>query len=186
MRTDDLRCPRCAAELVFETDDLACVGCKARLRIVDGVADLRSEPERAREPSPAADEPLRRALERLAAAEPFKAALEGLLLDLDDPAAERLMLLLREGRGAWHPLARAREGRVLLLANAFSGAAVPLASAGFRVTVVDPCAERARFGEFRNRALTSGTRTLVACRAKRTSSRTRSTSADACRAARSC
>ncbi|MCE9592931.1 MAG: methyltransferase domain-containing protein [Planctomycetes bacterium] len=162
MRCDDLRCPRCGAELAFEGDALACGGCGARHPLIDGVADLRGDRERPREPSPAAAAPLDDALARLGRGEPFKAALERLLLDLDDAAAERLMLLLREGRGAWHPLARARGGSVLLLANALSGAAVPLAAAGFDVTVVDPCVARARFGEHRNRALGRGTRTLVA------------------------
>ncbi|MBI5433104.1 MAG: hypothetical protein HZA52_09770 [Planctomycetes bacterium] len=173
-RWDDLACPRCGAPFSRassrERDEFVCEPCARQHALVDGVADLGGELDA----SPAASEPLQRALERLRAGTPFKAALEGLLLELDEPSAERAMLLLREGRGAWHPELRASGGKLLLLANAFSGAAVPLAAAGFAVTVLDVSLARAAFGEHRNRALASGTRSIACAGAPRLPFRDRS------------
>lgn len=159
----DLVCARCGSALAREPAQLVCEPCAHRHRIVDGLADLGGDDADA---WPASRAPLERALARLGAGTPFKAALEELLLELDEPAAERLMLLLREGRGAWHPLLEARRGKLLLCANAFSGAAVPLAAAGFEVTVFDVSLARAAFGLGRNRALAGGTR-AVACAGSR-------------------
>lgn len=189
----DLRCPRCAAPLVRElassssglsshahsprdTDDsperaalaesgvLVCAPCARRVPFTDGVAVFASDDT---DVAPANRDALAQALQRLRAGTPFKAALEELLLSLDDAGAERTMLLLREGRGAWHPELDARAGSVLLCANGFSGTAVPLAAAGFDVTVLDVSAMRAAFGEFRNRALAapgrSGATRAVVC-----------------------
>ncbi len=120
------------------------------------VDDLREDP--AREPAP---EPLAAgALQPLfAAAEGgagFRESLERLLLALDDASADRLMQLLREARGAWFPLLGSAGGELLFLGNALSGTITPLASYGFRVTVLERNAERARFARLRAEAQTPG------------------------------
>ncbi|MCK6446476.1 MAG: methyltransferase domain-containing protein [Planctomycetes bacterium] len=197
-RWSDLRCPRCSAPLACETTSslagaagtahsthaavdapehdvhaesgvLTCAACARRVPVADGVASFASDDS---DVAPAKHDALARALERLRVGTPFKAALEELLLALDDAGAERTMLLLREGRGAWHPELDAGAGSLLLCANGFSGAAVPLAAAGFDVTVLDVSAARAAFGEFRNRALAapgrrSNTRAVVCAREAR-------------------
>lgn len=166
----DLRCPRCAGPLECEpASALVCARCSHRAPLADGVVVFASDD---RDVAPANGAALTRALERLRAGTPFKAALEELLLALDDPGAERTMLLLREGRGAWHPLLDARGGKLLLCAHGFSGTAVPLAAAGFDVTVLEVSAPRAAFGEFRNRALDApgaarSTRAVVCARESR-------------------
>lgn len=111
--------------------------------------DKRADP--AREPSPA---PLARgafevAFEASRHGASFRLALERLLLELDEESADRLMQMLREARGAWFPLLRARAGELLFLGNALSGSITPLAAAGFRVTVLERNAERARFALLR-------------------------------------
>jgi hypothetical protein len=64
--------------------------------------------------------------------------------------------MLRESRGAWFPLLRAVQGDLLFLGNALSGSITPLAAAGFRVTVLERNAERARFAQLRAAAHTPG------------------------------
>jgi aminoglycoside phosphotransferase (APT) family kinase protein len=96
---------------------------------------------------------LRPHLERLAAGAPFKEVLEALLLEVPLETAERLGLLLREGRGAWLPLLAAGGGRALLVGNALSGTAHALAALGFRPTLLDTDAERLEFERHRCEAL---------------------------------
>jgi len=86
----------------------------------------------------------------------FKTALETLLLALPDDRADRLMQMLRESRGAWFPMMHASGGELLFVGNALSGSITPLASSGFHVTVLDPSAERGRFGQLRNDAHAPG------------------------------
>ncbi|MCB9916054.1 MAG: hypothetical protein H6828_13070 [Planctomycetes bacterium] len=83
----------------------------------------------------------------------FKAAVEALLLALPEDRAARLMLLMREGRAAWHPLLRAGGGRALLVGNAFSGTAHALAAAGFELVLHDASRERLEFEAARCRDL---------------------------------
>lgn len=98
----------------------------------------------------------------------FKTALEELLLALPDERADRLMQELRESRGAWFPLLRTRGGEVLFLGSSLSGTLTPLAASGFRATVLEPSAERARFAHARNEAHSRGAiRVLPAIRGAR-------------------
>ncbi len=107
-------------------------------------------------PAPLPPAALDDALARLDGGEAFKPVLEDLLDELAPDDADRLMQLLREGRGAWVPLLRGRGGAALFLGNALSGAVVPLALAGFDVTVVDASGARLRFGHHRTEAQLPG------------------------------
>lgn len=79
----------------------------------------------------------------------FRPALEKVLLDLTPDKSDRFMLLLIEGRGAWHPWTRVAKGLALWCGNAFSGGWISLAQSGFEVHVLDPDPERARFAHAR-------------------------------------
>ncbi len=105
---------------------------------------------------PATADALAAALARLDAGTTYKTALEELLLALDEDRANRLQLLLKEGRGAWLPLLRAGGGEALFVGNALSGTAVALARSGFCVTVRDASELRVRFAAHRDRALARG------------------------------
>lgn len=105
-------------------------------------------------PAPLLDGELDGFLEAVRRGVPFKAALEELLLRLPPERANPLMLLMREGRAAWHPLLTSCGGRALLIGNAFSGTAHALAAAGFRPTLYDPSPERLEFEAVRCRELT--------------------------------
>lgn len=96
---------------------------------------------------------LRPHLERLEAGEPFKEVLEALLLEVPIATAERLGLLLREGRAAWLPLLSTPGGRLLLVGNALSGTAHAAAVLGFRPTLLDTDEERLAFEAARCEAL---------------------------------
>lgn len=121
------------------------------------------------EPYPLPREALESALAALAAGVPYKAALEALLLELDDEAADRLMQLQREARGAWFLALRVPEpgaapARALVLGNALSGTSVTLARHGFEVTHLDSSPLRLAWAKARGDALAPGsnTRTLLA------------------------
>ena len=101
-------------------------------------------------------EELAPALAECAAGAAWKSVLERLLLALPLERAERLMQLVKEGRGAWVPLLRARGGEALLLGNPLSGTAVALARAGYRVTAVDERDDLARLAAARDAALAGG------------------------------
>jgi aminoglycoside phosphotransferase (APT) family kinase protein len=105
---------------------------------------------------PADAESLGRALTRLAAGLHWRAALEELLVELEPEAADRLMQLSREGRGAWIPLLAARGGRALLIGNALSGTSVALGRLGFTVVVLDHDALRLGLALARGAALAPG------------------------------
>ncbi|HIG10078.1 MAG: phosphotransferase [bacterium] len=102
-------------------------------------------------------------LASLRAGADFKTTLEELLLGLDPALAEHLMLLLREGRGAWLPFLRSSGGHALVLGNAFSATAHVLAGAGFRPTLCDPSPERMEFEAARCLALTGVKLDIVEC-----------------------
>ncbi len=91
-------------------------------------------------------------LAELDAGEDFVSAFEQLLRDLPPDRSNRLMLLHREGRGAWYPLLLGGSGTALFLGNAQSGTWLPLALNGYRVVVVDRAAARVRFARHRARA----------------------------------
>lgn len=110
---------------------------------------------------PADAESLSRALDRLAAGLDWRAAFEELLVELEPEAADRLMQLSREGRGAWIPLLAARGGRALLVGNALSGTSVALGRLGFEVLVVDDDALRLGLAHARGAALALGTTRVV-------------------------
>src|SRR5262245_6077548 len=120
MNVATLRCPSCAVALPErDRGSFACSN-GHKFSSSHGIADLRVHPG---EPNswPIGRERLERALERLARGTPYKEVLEELLLDLDEPSADRSMQLLRESRGAWIPLLAERGGRALLVGNALSG-----------------------------------------------------------------
>jgi len=115
------------------------------------------------EPAPLPRAALERALATLEAGTSYKAALEALLLELGDEAADRLMQLSREARGAWFLALGQPESspngpraRALCIGNALSGASVPLAQHGFDVTLLDSSPLRLRWAAARNAALVSG------------------------------
>lgn len=85
---------------------------------------------------------------------PYKAALEAHLLALAPDAADALMMLLKESRGAFGLLAPApRPGsRALFVGDARSGTPVALAMLGHQVTVVDTDPRRLGFALARGRA----------------------------------
>lgn len=94
---------------------------------------------------------LDRALDALDTGAAFKATLENLLLALPAERAERLMLCMREGRGAYLPLLSTRAGRALFCGNALSGTAAALGRCDLELTVVDESPDRLRFAEHRDR-----------------------------------
>ncbi len=110
-------------------------------------------------PLPLAADELEVLLSALDRGEDFRATLEQLLLTVTPEKTDRLMLLLGEGRGSWHPLTRVTGGKALWFGNAFSGSWLALAQSGFEVLVVDPCAQRIRFAEHR-------AKTQPSCRAE--------------------
>lgn len=111
--------------------------------------DLRGDAGAEPEPAPLTRGAFEVAFDAARHGATFRRALEALLLELDDESADRLMQMLREARGAWLPLLEARSGELLFLGNALSGSITPLAAAGFRVTVLERNAERARFAQLR-------------------------------------
>lgn len=125
------------------------------------IADMRADPAAEPPPAPLARGAFEPAFEAARSGASFRLALETLLLELDDEAADRLMQMLREARGAWFPLLRARAGELLFLGNALSGSITPLAAAGFRVTVLERNAERGRFALLRAAEHSPGMVTVV-------------------------
>jgi SAM-dependent methyltransferase/aminoglycoside phosphotransferase (APT) family kinase protein len=93
---------------------------------------------------------------------PFKAALENELLAMEESAADRLMLLVRESRGAWAALLEAGGGRALFVGNALSGTPVALATVGFEVVILDRSRDRLAFAVHRGRALSASPPAVVA------------------------
>lgn len=113
-------------------------------------------------PDPLTGDELAPTLAALDAGMDFKSALEELLRRIPLEKAELLMLLLREGRGAWHLLCAANGGEALFIGNAFSGSVQALADAGYAVTVMDRSPERLAFCAHRTRQWTIGeARTIV-------------------------
>ena len=151
MRAVAIRCPSCSgtvSELAGKV--LACSQCARAFSCEHGILDLRKRPEPAPEPAPLVHGDLDQTFDRVASGVAYRATLEALLLDLPDARADRLMLLLREARGAWFPMLRASGGELLFVGNALSGTITPLCDAGFRVSVLDRSPERLRFASFRS------------------------------------
>lgn len=103
------------------------------------------------QPTPLERSDLDAALRALDAGAEFKATLEELLLRLPAERGERLMLCMREGRGAYLPLLSTRAGRALFCGNALSGTAAALGRCDLELTVVDESPDRLRFAEHRDR-----------------------------------
>ena len=115
-------------------------------------------------PTPAAwlDENLvRRAAQASRQGLSYRAALEQLLLELDDVSAGRLLMLLREGRAAWLPMISSQRGEALLIGDPLSGAAVPLARLGLKLTILDPGGARSELAAWRDRELGLGSARFV-------------------------
>jgi aminoglycoside phosphotransferase (APT) family kinase protein len=123
---------------------------------------MRLQPAHAPSPWPLEPGSLDRTFGRALSGMPFRTTLEALLLDISEERAERLMLLLREARGAWFPLLCARGGELLFIGNAISGTVTPLCDAGYRVTVLDRSLDRLRFARLRNEAHSPDRTELVA------------------------
>jgi len=96
---------------------------------------------------------LEAALPDMESGAPFKAVFERVLRELEDAQADRLMLLVRESRGAWAPLLESAGGRALFLGEPASGTPVALANLGFRVVVAARAPGRLAFARHRGRAL---------------------------------
>lgn len=135
-----LRCPRCTRLL----DGTDCAACGLSWPADADLVDLRLARE-AREPRPLPTGALDRFFAATGAGVGYREAFERLLLELEPRSADRLMQLVREARGAWHPLLHELRGSALFLGNALSGTITALANNGFAVTVLEPCAERVRF-----------------------------------------
>jgi SAM-dependent methyltransferase/aminoglycoside phosphotransferase (APT) family kinase protein len=148
--------PRATTETAVE-----CASCERSFARDGEILDMRLEPAIDSEPRPLARGDLERTFARSASGVPYRSMLEALLLELPDERAERLMLLVREARGAWYPLLRAQGGELLLLGNSLSGTVTPLTDAGFRVTLVDVSPDRARFARIRNEAHSPGRTEIV-------------------------
>ncbi|MDP6537972.1 MAG: hypothetical protein QF903_10185 [Planctomycetota bacterium] len=103
----------------------------------------------------------------LEAGRAFKECLEELLLGLEEERAERLMMLLREARGAWLPLLRGRPGRTLFCGDALSGTVLALILAGHDPVLADRRADRLTFARRRAAALTERTPDTVLAEAGR-------------------
>jgi aminoglycoside phosphotransferase (APT) family kinase protein len=142
---------------------IRCTRCSREFARDGSLIDLRLDASAEIEPWPLARGDLDRTFERARGGAAYRALLEALLLELPDERAEPLMLLLREARGSWFPLLRARGGELLLIGNALSGTVTPLTDAGFRVTVVDRSSERARFARIRNDVHSPGRTETVIC-----------------------
>ena len=106
------------------------------------------------------------AVRALARAEaPYKERLEQLLVDLAPGESDALMMLMKEGRGAFGILLESGAGASVLFAgDARSGTPIALASLGLRVTVADRCATRLRLARVRAEALCPGRISLVHAR----------------------
>lgn len=149
MSTLELRCPACARSVLhFSADAWTCEACEHQFARTANLDDLRVTSASCK-PLPLESSELEELLLTLDNGAGYRAGLEAFLLDTSAEKADRLMLLLGEGRGSWHPLTRVTGGRALWLGNAFSGSWLPLAQAGFEVLVVDPCPARVRFAKHR-------------------------------------
>lgn len=113
-------------------------------------------------PAPLHRGELARVSDELDGGAPWRETWEEFLRALPAVRSDALMLLAKESRGAWICLLESAGGEALFLGNALSGTVVALAEAGFHVTVMDPVAERLRFGEHRNHALAAGQTAAVA------------------------
>jgi len=100
--------------------------------------------------SPARPAALDAMLARLDGGSDLRTALERILVELEPEHADALMLLTKEGRGAWFPLLSGQGGRALFLGNAFSGTITALGMAGYDVTTLDTSRARLRFNAWRH------------------------------------
>jgi SAM-dependent methyltransferase/aminoglycoside phosphotransferase (APT) family kinase protein len=105
---------------------------------------------------------LRGMLAELERGVPYKAAFEALLLGMDEALADRLMLLVRESRGAWAPLLETGGGSALFVGDALSGTPVALAALGFEVVVLDRSRTRLALAARRGAALSPAPPHVVA------------------------
>ncbi len=107
-----------------------------------GFPDLRADPGRAASPAPLAPGDAGAFLAARERGLPFRPALEELLRALPEDRLDRLIQIRKEGRGAWFAVLAGNGGQALVLRNSLSGSVVPLASVGFRITLLDPSPER--------------------------------------------
>lgn len=106
------------------------------------MSDRRGARANGREPDPPIPGELAPFFRARAAGLDFRDAFEALLRALPEARADRLMQLRKESRGAWLALLSTRSGEALLAGDSLSGAAIPLAAFGHRVTLLDPSRER--------------------------------------------
>ena len=145
----EFRCPACARATLHADDGvLKCTACSQEFPETAGFRDLRLV-RIPGAPFPLEAAELEELLRALDGGDDYRTSLETFLLATTAEKTDRLMLLLGEGRGSWHPLTRVASGRALWLGNAFSGSWLPLAQAGFEVLVVDPNPARIRFASHR-------------------------------------
>jgi aminoglycoside phosphotransferase (APT) family kinase protein len=157
-----LRCPACGGDVAeSKSKSLRCPRCPRDFEFEDAVLDMRIDRSIDAQPWPLVHGDLDRAFECAASGLAYRAMLEGLLLDLPEESAERMMLLMREARGAWFPLLDSSGGELLFVGNSFSGTVTPLTDAGFRVTILERSPQRARFARIRGDAHSPGRTAIV-------------------------
>lgn len=82
--------------------------------------------------------------------------LEPLLVEIPEPHADALMMLLEESRGAWALLLTGSPGQALFVGSALSGTVPALAALGWKVLVLDPSRARGRLARRRDREYAPG------------------------------
>ena len=112
----------------------------------DGLVEARADPGRDVAPEPLESGDASLLLEPLEAARSAREALEAFLAGLSSKRRGLFLQLSKESRGAWSLLLSARQGSALHVGNAMSGAVIPLAALGLRVTLLDPSPERLALG----------------------------------------
>jgi len=155
------RCPRCLGELAYDDARATCAACGTTYPCADGVLDARADRSVTGAPAPLCAGDAAVAHTSLTRGGSWKEALEELLFALPAERAEALMLLLREGRGAWLAVAGATGGSTLFVGNALSGTVVALARSGHDVVVVDRSEERVHLARPRDAALATRTTCAV-------------------------
>ena len=153
MSSSPYRCPACEPGILrVEVNRQVCESCSREFENTANITDLRLT-RNPKPPLPLSEKALQQILDSLDSGTEYRLSLEVLLLSISAEMTDQLMLLLGEGRGAWHLLSRVQSGRVLWIGNALSGSS--LALAGFEVLVVDTSPGRIRFAMHRAAALSS-------------------------------
>lgn len=112
----------------------------------DGLVEARLERGEELPPDPLPAGTARALFDALGQGLAWREAYERLLRAAPPDRRERLLAASKESRGVWALLLAARSGTALHVGSALSGAVVPLAALGCRVTLLDPSPERLLLG----------------------------------------